>query len=59
MVAAKFPQRWGKVVKVVKKLLQHIPGKFQENVATMLPQNVVRKRLHHIMETLLIHSDNL
>ena len=29
------------------------------NVATKFPQNVVRKDLHNIMETLFIHFDNV
>ena len=57
MVAATFPQRWGKVVKSWQiKLLQYIPGKFQERC-----HNVAAKRCKKISPQHYgnIHFDNV
>ena len=49
-----FLQRWGEVVKTLAHFyVATYSMKSFKNVATMLPQNAVRKHLHNIMVTFI------
>ena len=47
-----------KNIATMLKLLQHIPGKFQEFATTLL-QNLVRKHLHNIMARFIDNAEVL